>query len=66
MPGVEATLPNLGAVEGDRHYSGADRLGLEAVGISLAIGGALIRTDTQTFLAFQLQGGVDHDTDQLR
>jgi hypothetical protein len=63
---VEVAFPHLGYVEGDLCDPGAHCLGLEAIGMSLAISRVLIWTDAQMLLALDLHGGVDHDADQLR
>ncbi len=45
---------------------GADRLGLEAIGMPLALSRSFVWTNSEVLLAFDLHGGVDHDADQFR
>jgi hypothetical protein len=49
----------------DRCDPGADRLGLEAVGVCLALGRTLVRPNAQMLLAFDLHSSVQDDPDEL-
>ncbi len=63
---VEASLPHLRDGKGDVTNPGPHRLGLEAVGMSLAFNRSLVRFGVHVLLAFCLHRRVQNHSNQFR
>ena len=63
--GIEAALAHLGHGDGEGAEAGVERLVLEAVGLGLALGTALVGSGADELLPFKQHGRVEQQAHRL-